>query len=167
MSGVQRRSRVVKHLGQSSELLLVVLFVGACSRSPVTPTAAANAPATAPAAPAAPEVPIPPGTRVFASPAPTSPSQPLIGAWTLGSKYQLQDDGTFSLSSEGHDGYRGTYVQRADGTITFDFTGSSRWQAIGTLSDDKLTVRYNLDMELSDFEDAVYTLTASTQRAHN
>jgi hypothetical protein len=30
------------------------------------------------------------------------------------------------------------------------------WGAIGTLQDGTLTVRYNLVMELSDFEDAAY-----------
>jgi hypothetical protein len=47
--------------------------------------------------------------------------------------------------------------QSVESGITFRFTADSRWDAIGTLSDDSLEVRYNMIMEMSDFENAVYT----------
>ena len=55
--------------------------------------------------------------------------------------------------------YRGTYKE-TDGAITFNWEGWSvagPWGATGTLANDRLVVRYNLIMQLSDFEDAVHT----------
>jgi hypothetical protein len=46
--------------------------------------------------------------------------------------------------------------------ITFEWEGWSvagPWGATGTITDGVLTVKYNLIMQLSDFEDAAYRLT--------
>jgi hypothetical protein len=53
----------------------------------------------------------------------------------------------------------------ADGVITFDWEGWSAagpWGATGSIRGDSLTVEYNLIMQLTDFEDAVYALVPST-----
>jgi len=140
-------------------LLLVIAVLAACSGSPVVPTT--NIPSgTLPPAQVAP---LPSGTRVFASPAPVSPSERLSG-WTIASSYVLYPDGTFDVPMGASD-YRGTYIQRTDGTIDFNFYGwntAGPWKAAGTLSGEQLIVRYNVVMGLSDFEDAVYTLRASS-----
>lgn len=54
--------------------------------------------------------------------------------------------------------YRGGYTE-SNGVITFEWEGSSvagTWSATGTVKDGSLTVQYNLAMQLSDFEDALY-----------
>jgi hypothetical protein len=151
----------MKHLGGWSVLLSAVVLLGACARSPIAPSATVNAPVTPPAL-----APIPQGTRVFASPAPVSASYRLSG-WTLASRYLLYPDGTFDVPMAASD-YRGRYTERVDGSITFDFFGSSAagpWQAVGTLSAEQLSIHYNVVMALSDFEDAVYTLSGSAQNS--
>jgi hypothetical protein len=56
--------------------------------------------------------------------------------------------------------YRGRYTgQNRD--IRFEWEGWSTagpWEATGLLGDRTLTVRFNIVMQLSDFEDAVYSL---------
>jgi len=76
------------------------------------------------------------------------------------SRFVLYDNGAFVLqySSLGEGGYRGEYKD-ANGIVTFEWEGWSvagRWGASGTLRGDELTVQYNLIMQLTDFEDAVY-----------
>jgi hypothetical protein len=47
----------------------------------------------------------------------------------------------------------------ANGLITFAWEGWSvagPWGATGSITDDSLSVRYNVIMQLSDFEDGVY-----------
>jgi hypothetical protein len=77
----------------------------------------------------------------------------------LPSRYVLYDDGTFVLQySRANLEYRGTYHE-AYGAIAFEWEGWSvagPWGATGSLSDDALAVRYNLIMQLSDFEDGLY-----------
>ena len=51
--------------------------------------------------------------------------------------------------------YVGTYQQDGD-RIRFRFSGDGRWDAEGALNGDSLTVRYNIIMEMSDFENATY-----------
>jgi hypothetical protein len=54
----------------------------------------------------------------------------------------------------------------ANGVITFEWEGWSvagPWGATATISDDSLSVEYNLIMQLTDFEDAVYVLVPSTK----
>jgi hypothetical protein len=83
----------------------------------------------------------------------------------LVSRYVLYDDGTFALqySSANHPffEYRGTYTE-ASGLITFEWEGWSvagPWGATGSLSAESLSVRYNIIMQMSDFEDGVYSRT--------
>jgi hypothetical protein len=81
----------------------------------------------------------------------------------MASRYVLFDDGTFALQYLGSQGsfeYHGTYTE-ANAVITFRWEANqdvaAPWRAaIGTLTDDFLTVRYDLIMQLDDFEDAVY-----------
>ena len=81
------------------------------------------------------------------------------------SRYVLYDDGRFALqyssANQSFFEYRGVYKE-ANALITFEWEGWSTagpWGATGSLSGDSLTVRYNLIMQLSDFEDGVYIRT--------
>jgi len=83
----------------------------------------------------------------------------------LRSRYVLYADGTFALqySSANYPffEYRGRYKDD-NGSVTFEWEGWSTagpWGATGVLREDSVTVRYNLVMQLSDFEDGVYLLT--------
>jgi hypothetical protein len=88
-----------------------------------------------------------------------SPAHP-TSAITETSRYVLYDDGTFALQFNGVFEYLGTYTE-ADGVIQFFWEGRSvagPWGANGTLDGNTLTVRYNIIMQLSDFEDCAYRL---------
>jgi hypothetical protein len=85
-----------------------------------------------------------------------------VSDYTKQSRFVLYDNGGFVLKyvALGLE-YRGRYTD-AGGVITFDWEGWStagEWGATGTLKGDSLTVQYNLIMQLTDFEDAVYALT--------
>jgi hypothetical protein len=72
--------------------------------------------------------------------------------------YVFNPAGTFALyypSISSSLSYAGTYQQDGD-RISFRFSGDSGWDAEGTLNGDSLTVRYNIMMEMSDFENAIY-----------
>jgi hypothetical protein len=76
------------------------------------------------------------------------------------SRYVIQEDSTFALqylSDEvGLFEYTGRY-SRENASIVFSFDANSgAWQATGTILGDSLFVAYNLDMQMSDFEDGVY-----------
>ncbi len=126
----------------------------ACSASPTAPTrTAASTTPTSAAPPAAPPSTVSSRVFVYASPL----SLPNLMWYTPQSRVVLRDDGTFTLEYP-HVSYRGRYTQSAT-TITFDWNGSSAagpWGAIGTLADGRLSIAFNLVMQLSDFEDAVY-----------
>lgn len=113
-------------------------------------------------APTAPSVPSQPITNsrlsgplrmfAFASPAPYP-----VSHYTQQSSIRLYDNGAFALDYPSGS-YAGTYTERG-GNLVFEWDGGSGggvWGATGTISGDILTVRYNLVMQLSDFEDAVY-----------
>jgi hypothetical protein len=127
-----------------------------------------------PAAPAAPAAP----TAVAESPSPAPPSNfpPLTGPfrtfvfardlsfrvadYTRTSQFVLYDNGAFELQYIGLGSYRGQYTL-SDDTVVFEWEGWStagRWEATGTLRGGELAVRYNLVMQLTDFDDAVYVL---------
>jgi dipeptidyl aminopeptidase/acylaminoacyl peptidase len=81
------------------------------------------------------------------------------------SRYVLYSDAGFELQYVtdrwGSFAYKGRYTRDGPG-LTFDFDASSvagPWQATGTLDGDRLTIRYNLIMIMSDFEDGVYVLS--------
>ena len=83
---------------------------------------------------------------------------------TKRSRFVLYDNSAFVLQVGGaagsSNGYRGRYTD-ANGVVTFEWEGWSAagpWGATGTLTGDALTVRYNVIMQLTDFEDAVYVL---------
>ena len=74
------------------------------------------------------------------------------------------DNGAFVLRFSGPGEYRGGYTV-ANGVITFEWEGwnvAGPWGATGTIRGDSLTVEYNLIMQWTDFEDAVYALAPST-----
>ena len=87
-----------------------------------------------------------------------------VSDYTKQSRFLLDDNGTFALQyvSIGAE-YHGKYTE-SNGVITFQWEGWSvagPWAASGTLTDGSLTVRYNLIMELTDFENAVYRFMPS------
>jgi len=125
----------------------------ACSG--VTPPTAPSPPAEQLPTPA----PTPPPTHIPKFPAISQPARVYIGT---SSRYVLYDDGTFALQYSTARNplfeYRGTYSE-ADGHIDFSWEGWSAagpWGASGTLTEDSLSVTYNLIMQLTDFEDEVY-----------
>ena len=80
--------------------------------------------------------------------------------YTRKSRIVLYDNGAFVLRYDGIGDYRGGYAE-SNGIITFDWEGWSvagAWGASGTLESASLTVRFNVIMQLTDFEDAVYVL---------
>jgi hypothetical protein len=84
-----------------------------------------------------------------------------VSGGTWASRYVLYPDGTFALQFGGPGlQYRGRYTE-SNSVIVFDWDGWSTagpWGATGTLDGDIMTVRYNLVMMLTDFEDGAYRL---------
>jgi hypothetical protein len=82
-----------------------------------------------------------------------------VGDHTRTSRFILYDNGAFELQYDGLASYRGRYTL-SDATVVFEFQANpaSGGVAMGTLQDGELVVRYNLNMRLSDFDDAVYVL---------
>jgi hypothetical protein len=74
----------------------------------------------------------------------------------------LGENGTFvmQIPTHYHGGwnYHGTY-EEVNGVITFAWDDWREGAATGTLAGDALTVRYNLYMSFTDFEDAIYRRT--------
>ena len=141
-------------------LVGLVLLSIACGRSPTAPTASVQ------------------GARVPSPPAPPPTSFPAVSGlsrtftfdrqlayalsdYTKQSRFVLYDNGAFALQYASLGGeYRGVYAE-SNGVITFQFEGWSTggaWDATGTLKNGSLSVQYNLIMQMSDFEDAVYVL---------
>jgi hypothetical protein len=80
--------------------------------------------------------------------------------FTKDSRFVLYENGAFVLQFFGRVvvEYRGRYTE-ADGDVIFEWEGWSvagPWGATGSLSGDALSVRYNIIMQMSDFEDGVY-----------
>lgn len=123
--------------------------------------------------PAAPPTPTPTPTPTPNPPDYPSPSRPgatynrITSSYIPGSqRYVIYDDSTFSLQyvrpDWGFFEYPGKY-SRTDAALSFRFDGWSTagaWLAAGILSGDSLIVKYNLIMQLSDFEDGVYKSSA-------
>ena len=145
-----------------SAVVVLLVLVSACGGSgPTSPTATNPNPAVSPSTP-------PPVTSF---PPLSGPSRTFIfdrglslsvSDYTMKSRLVLYDNGAFVLQypSLGEGGYRGGY-RDANGAITFEWEGWSAagpWGAAGTVKGDSLTVQYNLIMQLTDFEDAVYVL---------
>ena len=85
-----------------------------------------------------------------------------VSDYTKQSRFVLYENGAFVLQYAGLNGaYRGGY-HTDNGAIVFEWEGWSAagpWGATGAVNGDSLTVRYNLIMQLTDFEDAVYVRT--------
>lgn len=134
--------------------VVALLFLAvACSRptSPTRPTPPAGTISPTPTGP----VPVPD------FPAITAPARVYLAAHSLPrpSRFLLYEDGRFALQYTGNYESLGTY-REAGGVITFSWETLGRtgpWGATGSLTGEDLTVHYNLDMQLSDFVDDVYT----------
>lgn len=85
------------------------------------------------------------------------PGELLLRSGEVRSRYVLHEDGSFGLQTSDGTDFRGAY-SREGTTITFDFDGAD-WLATGTVRGDSLSVEYNLDALLSDFENGVYVLS--------
>ena len=86
-----------------------------------------------------------------------------VNSYTKDSRLVLYDNGAFELQYTGIGGYPGKYTA-TNGVIVFEWQGWSLagpWGATATLSGESLTMQYNLIMQLTDFEDAVYVLKPS------
>jgi hypothetical protein len=142
---------------------LVLLSIACSGSTPAAPTA----PTASSQRSAVPSPPAPPSSNF---PALSGPSRTFtfdreltyhVSGYTKQSRFVLYDNGAFTLQygSLGIE-YRGGYTE-SNGVITFQWEGWSTagaWGATGTVNDGSLTVQYNLIMQLSDFEDAVYGL---------
>ncbi len=143
---------------------LCLLAFGCAAQSPVAPAARETGGAS-----------VTPQTTtqcVAQFPTPTKPARIYVATGCLSysshaspvaSRYVLYDDGTFGLqySSVSYPffEYRGTYHQNAGGHVSFNWEGWSAagpWGATGELTEELLTVEYNLIMQLSDFVDGVF-----------
>jgi hypothetical protein len=145
-------------------VVLLLISASACSSNNPSPSGPSSTPPTPTAS-----VPSPPALPPTNFPALSGLSRTFtfdhelptyrLRDYTKQSRFILYDNGAFALkyASLGIE-YRGGYTE-SNGVITFQWEGWSTagaWGAIGTLADGSLTVQYNLIMQLSDFEDAVY-----------
>jgi ABC-type transport system substrate-binding protein len=141
-------------------IVLLVLSAACSSSAPTSPTGTSQPPALPSPAPGPPTgfPPLtgPSHTFVFGR----ELSYP-VSNYTRQSRFVLYDNGAFVLQYVGLVAdYRGGYTE-ANGVISFEWEGWSvagPWGATGTIRGDTLTVEYNLIMQLTDFENAVYTL---------
>lgn len=138
-------------------LFIVVAVATGCAFSgPTGPTSSAVTPAAASAASRFP--PIEGRARTFSFDAGRSGR---VSDVTRDSRFILYDNGAFVLEyARIWKSYRGAYTE-ANGVVTFEWEGWStagRWAATGTLDGDALIVRYNMVMNMSDFDDAGYIL---------
>jgi hypothetical protein len=145
-----------------AKITLGALFVtlGGCKDSgpPVEPTAPPLLPGEPPAPTAPANFPVPSSAATIYD---RTSSSSIPGK----SRYVVYDNGTFSLQyvtpAFGFFEYVGRYT-RQDSAIAFQFDANSgTWLADGTVAGDSLTVKYNHDMIMSDFEDGVYTQSTS------
>ena len=115
--------------------------------------------------------PLPSVTRPTNVPALSGPARTFIfehasypvAEYTRQSRFVLYDSGAFVLQYLNQGGqYRGSYTEE-NGLIDFTWGDSGNIyfprDATGRLEADSLNVQYNVNMHLSDFEDAVYIRT--------
>lgn len=139
----------------------LILAVG-CSQSNSTPGPTPLSASPTPAAAVAwePSWPSPSSAaRVYST---TSQTRWFAHESDLHSRFVLFNDGRFALQyssvSRPFFEYLGTYRESA-GSVTFDWedrSSAGAWRATGTITDERLDLRFNTIMSLSDFEDAVY-----------
>ena len=87
------------------------------------------------------------------------------------SRYVLHPDGRFGLqyvsNTWGFFEYTGRHLRQGAG-IRLDFDANAgQWWATGTVAGDSLVVEYNLDMQLSDFENGAYRLALPPQASED
>lgn len=138
--------------------LLVTLAGCKDSGLPVEPSAPPLLPGVPPAPTAPPNFPVP-------SSAASIYDRTSSSAIPGNSRYVIYENGTFSLQYVspvwGFFEYPGRY-SRTDSAITFQFDANGgTWLADGIVAGDSLTVKYNEDMNMSDFEDGTYSLSTS------
>lgn len=145
----------------SAVVVLLMLYAACGDSGPTSPTRTTSQQAVPVPAPPAPPVTIPPlsgpsRTYVF-----DHELVYRVSDYTKNSRFVLYDSGAFALQYLDLSGeYRGAYTA-TDSDIVFHWEGWSvagPWEATGTLTVDLLTVKYNLIMQMTDFEDAVYVL---------
>jgi hypothetical protein len=139
--------------------LIALVISSGCTTvvPPPVPDASVVTSAPTPVPPAPQQCTAPPSVSFSAV---TRPARVYVAATTCPSpsRFVLFDDGTFVLdylTLTG--GYTGVYTEH-DGTVAFAWNANhGQWTAEGTVTDDSLSVHFNLDMQGSDFVDAVYT----------
>jgi hypothetical protein len=147
-------------LSSRARVIVVAAVSGACAGSPASPTA------MQPISPPAATLQQSAVQRVLV-PEPSGQVEQFefdavllhgVRDYTRKSRYLLYENGAFILEyPQGQ--YRGIYVRDGD-LVTFRWEGSGEWQASATEAGDRMVVRYNLHMQLSDFEDAIYRRTS-------
>lgn len=149
----------VVRFGTLVGFLLVGLACGTADRltspTPVPPAVTVQPPPTVQPLPT---VQVPAGSSRYDF---AGPLTHRVASYTTTSVYVLNPAGTFALrypELSATLAYVGTYQQDGD-HISFRFSSDGRWEAEGTLNDDSLTVRYNIIMEMSDFDNAIYKRT--------
>jgi hypothetical protein len=150
-------------VGLGAGLVVLVSCVACGPSEPIAPTRP-SAPTTTPD-----PAPSPRPTKEF--PPASGPSRTFIFAgelkypvrdYTKKSRLVLYDNGAFELQfpTIGPGGYRGGYTVTND-VISFEWEGWSTagpWAATGTITGESIAIQYNLIMQMTDFEDAVYAL---------
>jgi hypothetical protein len=149
----------MKTTARRGAVAVLLVLSAACGTSAPTSSTVTSQPPPLPSIAPPPAMAFPPLTgpaRTFVFDRPLSYP---VSHYTKESRFVLHDNGAFVLQYPNIGGsYRGGYTE-ADGVVTFTWEGWSAagpWGATGTISGDSLTVRYNLIMQLTDFEDAVY-----------
>ena len=150
-------------ISRSILVLIAVRSLAACAGE--SPTAAR--PEVPPVVPTPATPSPPPITALPASGAVAIYDRQTVSVIPASSRYVFYGEGVFSLEYTRPDWgffeYRGHY-SRADSSIAFSFDGWSiagPWLATGIVRrDSSIVVRYNVIMQLSDFEDGVYKSAA-------
>jgi hypothetical protein len=147
-------------------LSALLVTLGGCKDSglPVEP----SAPPLLPGEPPAPPAPTAPQNFPVPSSAASLYDRTSPSVFDGNSRYVIYENGTFSLQYVspvwGFFEYPGRY-SRTDSAITFQFDANGgafpSWLADGIVAGDSLTVKYNHDMLMSDFEDGTYTQLTS------
>ena len=144
---------------RGSAVAVLVVLSAACESSAPTTSTGPSQPPTGTSSPPPPPTTFPPLTgqaRTFDFDRQLSYA---VSNYTRNSRFVLYDNGAFVLYYQSLGlAYRGGYTE-ANGVVTFAWEGWSSagsWGATGRIRADTLTVQYNVIMQLTDFEDAVY-----------
>ena len=149
---------MINTVRRRAAVAVVVMLCAACGgSSPTSPSGTSQPPAAVPLVPTGPASfpPVSGQARIFVFDRELSYA---VQDYTRNSRFVLYASGGFVLQYAGRGEYLGRYTE-ANGVVTFDWDGWSLagpWGATGSLTDDSLTIRYNVIMQLTDFEDAVY-----------